>query len=119
MRVVSWNVNGLRACAREAFPRFLRESAADVIGVQEVRALPGQLDVATRSPEGWHACFAPGGPGYSGVAIYSPAGQLLGKIAVPVNPRNLAFGDADMKTLYLVGNSVFKVRVDVAGSVQY
>jgi gluconolactonase len=54
-----------------------------------------------------------------GVAIYSPAGQLLGKIAVPVNPRNLAFGDADMKTLYLVGNSVFKVRVDVAGSVQY
>jgi gluconolactonase len=54
-----------------------------------------------------------------GVQIYSPAGQLLGKIAVPVNPRNLAFGDEDMKTLYLVGNSVFKVRLDTAGSVQY
>ena len=27
MRIVSWNVNGLRACAREAFPKFLRESA--------------------------------------------------------------------------------------------
>jgi gluconolactonase len=54
-----------------------------------------------------------------GVEVYSPAGQLLGKIAAPVNPRNLAFGDADMKTLYLVGNSIFKVRVDVAGSVQY
>jgi gluconolactonase len=54
-----------------------------------------------------------------GVQIYSPAGQLLGKIAVPVNPRNIAFGDEDMKTLYLVGNSVFKVRLDTAGSVQY
>jgi exodeoxyribonuclease-3 len=71
MRIVSWNVNGLRACAREAFPKLLREAAADVIGVQEVRALPSQLDAVTRSPPGWYACFAPGGPGYSGVAIYS------------------------------------------------
>jgi len=54
-----------------------------------------------------------------GVAIYSPAGELLGRIAVPVNPRNLAFGDADMKTLYLMGNSLFRVRMPVAGSVQY
>jgi exodeoxyribonuclease-3 len=73
MRLLSWNVNGLRACAREAFPRVLRESAADFIGVQEVRALPAQLDASTRAPAGWHACFAPGGPGYSGVAIYSRA----------------------------------------------
>jgi exodeoxyribonuclease-3 len=73
VRIVSWNVNGLRACAREAFPKLLQESAADVIGVQEVRALPAQLDAATRSPPGWHAYFAPGGPGYSGVAIYSRA----------------------------------------------
>ncbi len=71
MRIVSWNVNGLRACAREAFPKLRRAAVADVIGVQEVRALPEQLDAATRSPPGWHACFAPGGPGYSGVAIYS------------------------------------------------
>jgi len=53
-----------------------------------------------------------------GVAVYSPAGQLLGKISVPVNPRNLAFGDKDLRTLYMVGNSIFKVRVPVAGSVQ-
>jgi gluconolactonase len=54
-----------------------------------------------------------------GVQIYSPTGKLLGKIAAPVNPRNIAFGDADMKTLYLVGNSIFKVRVETAGSIQY
>lgn len=72
MRIVSWNVNGLRACAKKAFPAFLRESAADVIGIQEVRALPAQLDPSTRSPAGWHASFAPAERlGYSGVAIYS------------------------------------------------
>ena len=54
-----------------------------------------------------------------GVQIYSPTGTLLGKIAVPVSPRNIAFGDADLKTLYLVGNSIFKVRVDTPGSIQY
>jgi exodeoxyribonuclease III len=73
MRIVSWNVNGLRASAKEPFPRLLRESGADVVGIQEVRALPAQLDAATRAPSGWYACFAPGGPGYSGVAIYSRA----------------------------------------------
>ena len=54
-----------------------------------------------------------------GVAVYSPRGQLLGKITPPVNPRNLAFGDKDLRTLYMVGNSIFRVRVAVAGSVQY
>ena len=74
MRIVSWNVNGLRACARKSFPAFLRESKADVIGIQEVRALPEQLDHATRAPSAWYTCFAPADrPGYSGVAIYSRA----------------------------------------------
>ena len=54
-----------------------------------------------------------------GVVIYSPDGKLLGKINAPVNPRNIAFGDDDFRTLYLVGNSIFRVRVDIAGSVQY
>jgi gluconolactonase len=54
-----------------------------------------------------------------GVAVYSPKGELLGRITTPVNPRNLAFGDADLRTLYIVGNTIFRVRLDVAGSVQY
>lgn len=53
-----------------------------------------------------------------GVAIYSPAGALVGKIDVPVSPRNLAFGGDDMKTLYLVGNSIYRLRVETPGAVQ-
>ena len=54
-----------------------------------------------------------------GVQVYSPEGKFLGKISPPVNPRNLAFGDNDLRTLYMVGNSIFKIRVDTPGSVQY
>jgi gluconolactonase len=54
-----------------------------------------------------------------GVQVYSPDGKLLGTISPPVSPRNLAFGDSDFRTLYMVGNSIFKVRVDTPGSVQY
>lgn len=72
MRVVSWNVNGLRACATKGFGRFLGSSGADILGLQEVRAFPDQLDPRTRAPKGWHVSFAPAErAGYSGVALYS------------------------------------------------
>ena len=72
MRILSWNVNGLRACVRKGFHDFLGGSGADVIGLQEVRAFEHQLEERTRAPAGWHASFAPAErPGYSGVAIYS------------------------------------------------
>jgi exodeoxyribonuclease III len=72
LRVVSWNVNGLRACARKGFGRWLGHSGADVIGLQEVRALPEELPSALGSPRGWHVAFAPAlRRGYSGVALYS------------------------------------------------
>ena len=72
MRIVSWNVNGLRACARKGFLRFLAESQADVVGIQEVRAYAHQLEPAVRAPAGWQAAFSAGErPGYSGVGLYS------------------------------------------------
>ena len=54
-----------------------------------------------------------------GVVVYSPDGKLLGTIKTDDNPRNLAFGDKDFKTLYLIGNTLYRVKLDVPGSVQY
>jgi exodeoxyribonuclease-3 len=72
MRIISWNVNGLRACAKRGFLDFLETSNADVLALQEVRAFPEQLPVEVLAPQNWHVCFAPAKrPGYSGVAIYS------------------------------------------------
>lgn len=72
MRLVSWNVNGLRACVKKGFLEFLEVSDADVVGIQELRALPEQLTPEARSPDGWHAVFNPAErKGYSGVALFS------------------------------------------------
>ena len=72
MRIVSWNVNGLRACVRKGFLDFLEASDADVVGIQELRALPSQLAPEVRSPPGWHTVFVPAErKGYSGVALFS------------------------------------------------
>ena len=72
MRIVSWYVNGLRAAAKKGFADFLERSGADIVGVQEVRALPEQLDPTTRMPSGWHSYFAPASRrGYSGVGLFT------------------------------------------------
>ena len=72
MRVVSWNVNGIRACVRHGFVDFLGRSGADIVGVQEVRALPEEIPPVARTPAGWHAAFSVAERrGYSGVGIYS------------------------------------------------
>jgi len=72
MRIVSWNVNGLRACATKGFLAWLRTCRAQVVGVQEVRAREAQLPDEIRRPRGWHTHFvAAERPGYSGVGLYS------------------------------------------------
>lgn len=70
--LVSWNVNGLRAAARKGFLTWLQEVQPDVLGIQETKCHPEQLDPAVRQPDGYHAYFASAGrKGYSGVGLYS------------------------------------------------
>ncbi len=72
LAIVSWNVNGLRAVARKGFTDWLAASRADVVGVQEVRALPEQLPEAVREPPGYRTHFvAASRKGYSGVGLFS------------------------------------------------
>lgn len=72
MRIVSWNVNGLRACHRKGFLDWLEAETAEIVALQEVRAQPDQLPQALREPDGWHCCFAAAErKGYSGVGLYS------------------------------------------------
>jgi exodeoxyribonuclease-3 len=69
---MSWNVNGLRAASRKGFLSWLQETRPDVLGVQETKCHPDQLDPAVRSPDGYYAYFASAErKGYSGVALYS------------------------------------------------
>jgi exodeoxyribonuclease III len=71
-RIVSWNVNGLRACASKGFAKWLADSGAEIIGVQEVRALRDELPDEVCAPSGWHTWFSPAVKrGYSGVGLFA------------------------------------------------
>lgn len=70
MRVVSWNVNGLRSAWDKGFRRWLGRSGAHIVGLQEVRAQEPQLPL--RSLRAWNPAFACSArPGYSGVGLLS------------------------------------------------
>lgn len=52
--------------------------------------------------------------------VYTPQGKLIHAIQFAEVPRNCAFGDPDLQTLYVTAmTSVYRVRLDVKGSVQY
>lgn len=82
MNIVSWNVNGLRACERNGFADWFAGAAPDVLCLQEVRAEVSQLPANCAAPEGYHAVFNPAEKkGYSGVATWSrevPGAVTLG-----------------------------------------
>ena len=77
MRILSWNVNGIRAVEKRGFSRWLANEAPDVLCVQETKARPEQLSEELRSPKtksgktyyAYWACAKKAG--YSGVAIFS------------------------------------------------
>ena len=51
-----------------------------------------------------------------GICIFSPQAKLLGKILLPENPTNVAWGDRDYKTLYITTyNSIYRVRLKIPG----
>ena len=58
IRILSWNVNGLRACAKKGFGKWLEESGAEIVGIQEVRAEPAQIPIELSEPASWHATFS-------------------------------------------------------------
>ena len=71
-RILSWNVNGIRAAAKKGFADWLTASPAEIIGVQEVRAEAAQIPAELREPKKWHAAYRPAErKGYSGVGLYS------------------------------------------------
>lgn len=72
MRCFSWNVNGIRSVARKSLLPWEVCPRADVIGLQETKALSTQLEADLRDPPGWHSFWhSAKKPGYSGVAIIS------------------------------------------------
>ncbi|PID61110.1 MAG: exodeoxyribonuclease III [Gammaproteobacteria bacterium] len=72
MRIITANLNGIRAAARKGFFVWLSRQRADVVCLQETKAQEHQLTDPVFHPRGWHIHFHDAvKKGYSGTALYS------------------------------------------------
>ena len=69
MKLISWNVNGLRACITKGFMDFFNEMDADIFCVQESKMQQGQAEVITPNHYQYWSCAEK--KGYSGTIIFS------------------------------------------------
>jgi exodeoxyribonuclease-3 len=70
--IVSWNVNGLRAVAKNGFLDWLGAAQPDILCLQETRVMPEELDDALRAPAGYQTFWNPAKKkGYSGTGLYT------------------------------------------------
>lgn len=71
MKLISWNVNGLRAVEKKGFLEWLKDTGADIISIQEVKAREEQLSEEMRNIEGYSLYLTCAEKkGYSGVACF-------------------------------------------------
>ncbi|MDH3561717.1 MAG: exodeoxyribonuclease III, partial [Gammaproteobacteria bacterium] len=121
MRIITVNVNGIRAAARKGFFQWMVRQQADVVCLQETRAQVHQLDDRVFWPRGWHVSFnAAKKKGYSGVAIYSkrkPDTVIsgLGWPDMDAEGRYIEarFGPLSVASVYLPSGSSSEERQDV------
>ncbi len=69
MKLISWNVNGIRACLKKGFMDFFNETNADIFCIQETKCQVGQVEIEA---DGYHQYWnAAEKKGYSGTAVFS------------------------------------------------
>jgi exodeoxyribonuclease-3 len=72
MKIISYNVNGIRAALKKGFDEWLKKENPDIIGLQEVKSMEYQIDITIFKDLGYHVYWYPAvKKGYSGVAILS------------------------------------------------
>ncbi len=106
MKLVSWNVNGLRAIAGKGFDEIFKSIDADIMGLQEIKLQAGQLDLEFDGYSSFYNYAER--KGYSGTAIYSRIPALkatngIGDSNFDVEGRaiTLDMGDFYFVTLYV------------------
>ena len=110
MKIISYNVNGIRAAINKGFIDWLQSASPDVICLQEIKALEEQLDLSVFEDAGYNYnyWFSAQKKGYSGVAILSKTEPDhveygTGIPTMDFEGRNIRadFGDLSVMSMYL------------------
>ncbi len=101
MKLISWNVNGLRACVGKGFFEFLEQEQPDMMCLQETKLQPEQAPAVDGYYEYWNSAEK---KGYSGTAIFSkeePISVTLG-LGIEEHDHEGRVITAEYENFYLV-----------------
>ena len=117
MKLISWNVNGIRACLNKGFSEFFREIDADIFCLQETKCQVGQVEIDL---PGYHQYWnAAEKKGYSGTAIFSKKEPLSVKYDMGIEEHDkegrvitLEFEEYYVVTVYTPNSKSALERLD-------
>ncbi len=117
MKLISWNVNGIRACVQKGFLDFFKEVDADIFCIQESKMQEGQLELEL---EGYHQYWNYAEKkGYSGTAIFTKQEPISVQYGIGIKEHDhegrvitLEFEDFYMVTVYTPNSQDELKRLD-------
>ncbi|WP_425449061.1 exodeoxyribonuclease III [Dethiothermospora halolimnae] len=117
MKLVSWNVNGLRACVKKGFLDYFNEVDADIFSVQEIKLQEGQIDLELKGyHQYWNYAVK---KGYSGTAIFTKKEPLNVKYGIGIEKHEqegrlitLEFEDFYLVNVYTPNSQRGLARID-------
>lgn len=117
MRMISWNVNGLRAAVGKGFLEYFKEADADIFSLQETKLQVGQIELDL---EGYHQYWNYAEKkGYSGVAVFTKKEPLRVAYGIGVEEHDhegrvitLEFEDFYHVTVYTPNSQAENARLD-------
>ena len=117
MKLISWNVNGLRACVGKGFLDYFNEQQADIFCLQETKLQEGQIDLEL---EGYYKYWNYAEKkGYSGTAIFTKTEPLSVKYGLGIEEHDkegrvitLEFENFYMVTVYTPNSQEKLARLD-------
>ena len=105
IKLISWNVNGIRACLNKGFEEFFKKIDADIFCIQETKCQPDQIDLKFEGYKSyWNSAER---KGYSGTAIFTKKEPLSVSYGIGIEEHDkegrvitLEFEDFYMVTIY-------------------
>ena len=112
MKLISWNVNGIRACVNKGFLDFFQEIDADIFCVQETKCQPEQIELEFEGYKSyWNSAER---KGYSGTAIFTkkqPIAVTYG-IGIEEHDKEGRILTLEFEEFYLINNYTPNAKED-------
>lgn len=117
MKLISWNVNGIRACVQKGFEDFFKEADADIFCLQETKMQEGQLTLTLPGyQQYWNYAVR---KGYSGTAVFTKKEPLSVSYGIGIEEHDqegrvitLEFEDFYFITVYTPNSQSELARLD-------